>query len=99
MPDRKTADVMAGFRKLMPVILKGFPGVVQRGQTKPKQMVTDSEPAFASKEFTAYLKELGIVHRMKVSSNREELQSNSILDAALKKIQEILQERRKDSRA
>ena len=45
------------------------------------------------------MKELGIVHRMKVSSNREELQSNSVLDAAIKKIQDILQERRGDSRA
>ena len=35
-----------------------------------------------------------IINRLKNSSNRQELQNNSILDAAIKKIQEILQERR-----
>ena len=64
---------------------------------RPKQMVVDSAPWALSKQFEDYMASLGIVVRNKNSSNRQELQNNSVLDSAIHKIQRILKNRRKNS--
>ena len=93
---KDTPTVVQGFRELIPKITstgKRLHGKVSASQ--PKQIVVDSAPWALSKEFEDYMESQGIVVRNKNSSNRQELQNNAVLDAAIHKIQRILQNRRK----
>ena len=62
------------------------------GDQRLRQMVTDM--GMNIHEVTRFLESRGIIHRLKNTSNRQELQNNAILDMAIKRIQELLQEKR-----
>ena len=102
LADKGTPTVIQGFKELMPEILDSDSTLSTRRKGKlegnrPKQMVVDSAPWALSKQFEDYMASLGIVVRNKNSSNRQELQNNSVLDSAIHKIQRILKNRRKNS--
>ena len=89
---------MAGFRKLMPQITSGSV-IAGKQDAQPRQTVVDSAPWALSREFEQYMNSLGIQVRNKNSSNRQELQNNSVIDAAIAKLQRILKERQKNNPA
>ena len=94
LANKETETVIQGFKELMPTILQSSSTGVSTRRTqgkedrgRPKQIVVDSAPWALSREFEEYMKSLGIVVRNKNSSNRQELQNNSVLDSAIHKIQ------------
>ena len=98
---KTTEDVVAGFRKLLTEIHAEAKSVynqsvkgrkLDKTSFTPRQMVTDM--GLKAGKLTELLLNQGMVHRLKNTSNRQELQNNAVLDAAIKRIQEILQERR-----
>ena len=54
----------------------------------------DSAPCFTNRELAAWMKARGVIVREKNSADRAQLQNNSVLDSAIKKIQEFLISRR-----
>ena len=99
LPGKSTPEVIAGRRELWPEILKdaGASRTVRAGikeDTGPKQIVADSATWATSAELAAWMRKLGVIVREKNSADRAQLQNNSVLDSAIKKIQEFLQNRR-----
>ena len=99
LPGKSTPEVIAGFGELWPEILKdaGASTTTRAGakaDTGPKQLVMDSATWATSAELAAWMKKRGVIVREKNSADRAQLQINSILDSAIKMIQEMLQNRR-----
>ena len=92
LPGKSNEDVLAGMRRLIPQI--HGPGVMRGRREGPRELVTDSASYFKSAEFQGYLQSVGLIHRLKNSKLRPELQNNSVVDAAIGKLQGILQARR-----
>ena len=100
LPGKSTPEVIAGFKKLWPDIIKdaGASRDETRATTKTdmgvRQLVADSATWATSAELAAWMKKRGVIVRNKNSADRAQLQNNSIRDSAIAKIQGFIQNRR-----
>ena len=100
LPGKSTQEVLAGFKKLWPEIMKdaGASRDRTRATTKSdigvRQLVADSATWAVRAELEEWLGRKGVKLRNKNSADRAQLQNNSILDSAIAKIQTFIQNKR-----
>ena len=95
LPGKESAEVVTGFEDVLGQITRSTTADTRktgRADTGVRQVVTDM--GMQTDALAKFFMERNIIHRPKNTSNRQELQNNSILDSMINKIQGTIQERR-----